>query len=82
MDEVDAHLDAENTERLSKVLLERSKGNQMITVTLKDFVLAKSNLIYGVYSKEGSSYVVGYRPSFSSSSLSDNQPTGKAQNTE
>ena len=85
MDEVDAHLDAENTERLSKVLLERSKGNQMITVTLKDFVLAKSNLIYGVYSKEGSSHVVGYRPSFSSSSslsLSDNQPTGKTQNTE
>ncbi|HKY11472.1 MAG TPA: chromosome segregation SMC family protein, partial [Nitrososphaera sp.] len=47
MDEVDAHLDAENTDKLSKVLLERSKGSQIIMVTLKDSTVAKAALIYG-----------------------------------
>lgn len=61
MDEVDAHLDAENTERLSKILLERSKNNQIIMVTLKDSTVAKASLIYGVYAREGESYVVKYR---------------------
>jgi chromosome segregation protein len=61
MDEVDAHLDAENTERLSKVLLERSKDNQIIMVTLKDSTVAKAVLIYGIYPKEGASQVVKYK---------------------
>lgn len=61
MDEVDAHLDAQNTERLSKVLLERSKDNQIIMVTLKDSTVAKAALIYGVYPKEGASQVVKYK---------------------
>jgi chromosome segregation protein len=61
MDEVDAHLDAQNTERLSKVLLERSSDNQIIMVTLKDTTVAKAALIYGVYPKEGVSYVVKYK---------------------
>jgi chromosome segregation protein len=61
MDEVDAHLDADNTERLSKVLLERSKDNQIIMVTLKDSTVAKAALIYGIYPKEGASQVVKYR---------------------
>ena len=60
MDEVDAHLDAQNTERLSKILLERSKGNQIIMVTLKDSTVAMADLIYGVYSKEGISRLVKY----------------------
>ncbi len=61
MDEIDAHLDAQNTERLSKVLLERSKDNQIIMVTLKDSTVAKAALIYGVYPREGASQVVKYR---------------------
>ena len=61
MDEVDAHLDAQNTERLSKVLLERSKDNQIIMVTLKDSTVSKATLIYGVYPREGASQVVKYR---------------------
>ncbi len=61
MDEVDAHLDAQNTERLSKVLLERSNDNQIIMVTLKDSTVAKAALIYGVYPKEGASQVVKYK---------------------
>ena len=61
MDEVDAHLDADNTERLSKVLLERSKDNQIIMVTLKDSTVAKAALIYGIYPKEGASQVIRYK---------------------
>lgn len=61
MDEVDAHLDAQNTERLSKVLLERSKDNQMLMVTLKDATVAQAGMIYGVYSQNGASQVVRYK---------------------
>ncbi len=61
MDEIDAHLDAENTDRLSKILLERSKGSQIIMVTLKDSTVAKAPLIYGIYPKEGASQVVKYK---------------------
>ncbi|MGH9991102.1 MAG: hypothetical protein ACREAZ_00430, partial [Nitrososphaera sp.] len=61
MDEVDAHLDAQNVERLSKVLLERSNDNQIIMVTLKDTTVAKAGLIYGVYPRDGASQVVKYK---------------------
>jgi chromosome segregation protein len=60
MDEVDAHLDAQNTERLSKILLLRSDNNQIIMVTLKDSTVAKSDLIFGVYPKNGISRIVKY----------------------
>jgi chromosome segregation protein len=61
MDEVDAHLDAQNTERLSKILTERSQNSQIIMVTLKDSTVAKATLIYGVYPRQGVSQVVKYR---------------------
>ncbi|MGI0010147.1 MAG: AAA family ATPase, partial [Nitrosopumilaceae archaeon] len=63
LDEVDAHLDALNTERLSKILVERSAGNQIIIVTLKDSTVQKAQLIYGVYPKNGVSQVVTYKQS-------------------
>lgn len=63
MDEVDAHLDAQNTEKLSNVLSKRSKDNQMLMVTLKDVTVAKANLIYGVYSQDGISRVIRYSDS-------------------
>jgi chromosome segregation protein len=63
LDEVDAHLDALNTERLSKILVERSAGNQIIMVTLKDSTVQKAQLIYGVYPKNGVSQVVTYKHS-------------------
>lgn len=61
MDEVDAHLDAQNTERLSKILFERSKNNQIIMVTLKDSTIAKVDQIYGVFPREGVSHIVRYK---------------------
>jgi chromosome segregation protein len=60
MDEVDAHLDAQNTERLLNVLLRRAIDNQIIMVTLKDSTVARAGLVYGVYPKEGVSHVVRY----------------------
>jgi chromosome segregation protein len=61
MDEVDAHLDAENTERLSKILFERSQHNQIIMVTLKDSTISKVDQIYGVFPREGVSHIVKYK---------------------
>ena len=61
MDEVDAHLDAENNERLSRIRSSRSRDNQIIIVSLKDTTVAKASMIYGVYPKEGVSQIVKYK---------------------
>ncbi len=60
-DEVDAHLDAPNSEKLAKILEERSQESQFIMVSLKDSVVQKAKLVYGVYPKNGVSYVVTYK---------------------
>jgi chromosome segregation protein len=60
-DEIDAHLDAPNAESLSKIVEERSHGSQFIMVSLKDSVVGKAKLIYGVYPKNGVSNVVIYK---------------------
>ncbi len=60
-DEVDAHLDAPNAKRLANILEERSKESQFIMVSLKDSVVQKAKLIYGVFPKNGVSNVVTYK---------------------
>ena len=60
-DEVDAHLDAPNSERLSNILEERAGESQFIMVSLKDSVVQKAKLIYGVFPKNGVSHVVTYK---------------------
>jgi chromosome segregation protein len=60
-DEVDAHLDAPNSEKLAKIVEQRSEGSQFIMVSLKDSVVQKAKLIYGVYPKNGVSHVVIYK---------------------
>lgn len=60
-DELDAALDAPNSERLAKILEERAQDNQFIMVSLKESVVQKAGLIYGVYPKRGLSHVVSYR---------------------
>lgn len=60
-DEVDAHLDAPNSERLANILEERSKESQFIMVSLKDSVVQRAKLIYGVFPKNGVSNVVTYK---------------------
>ena len=61
MDEVDAHLDAQNTERLSKIMVERSIGSQILMVTLKESTVAKASQIFGIYPKSGASQIVHYK---------------------
>ena len=60
-DELDAALDAPNSERLARILEERAQDNQFIMVSLKESVIQKAGLIYGVYPKRGLSQVVSYR---------------------
>ena len=60
-DEIDAHLDAPNSEKLAKILEERSQESQFILVSLKDSVIQKAKLIYGVFPKNGVSHVVVYK---------------------
>jgi len=60
-DEIDAHLDAPNAESLAKIVEERSEGSQFIMVSLKDSVVEKAKLIYGVYPKNGVSHIVTYK---------------------
>ena len=60
-DEIDAHLDAPNAEKLSKIIEERSKGSQFLMVSLKDSVVEKAKLIYGVFPKNGVSHIVTYK---------------------
>lgn len=60
-DEVDAHLDAPNSERLAKILEECSKDSQFIMVSLKESVVQKAGLIYGAYPKDGLTQVVVYK---------------------
>jgi len=60
-DEVDAHLDAPNAEKLSNIIKERSEGSQFLMVSLKDSVVEKARLIYGVFPKQGVSHVIKYK---------------------
>ena len=60
-DEIDAHLDAPNSDRLAKILKERSAQSQFIMVSLKDTVIQMASLIYGVFPKNGVSNIVSYK---------------------
>ncbi|MEM2122852.1 MAG: chromosome segregation SMC family protein [Candidatus Bathyarchaeia archaeon] len=57
-DEIDAHLDAWNSQRLAELLKERSKGSQFIVISLKDSTVAKADSVYGVYIEKGYSRIV------------------------
>jgi chromosome segregation protein len=61
-DEIDAHLDIVNSEKLGDILRERSEKSQIIAVSLKDTVLARASLVYGVYMEKGTSMIIKYRP--------------------
>ncbi len=60
-DEIDAHLDSINTERLRKIVKDRAKISQILMVTLKDALVASADMVYGVYAKDGVSHVVRYK---------------------
>jgi chromosome segregation protein len=58
MDEIDAHLDVVNSQRLAELLKTKSKGSQFIIVSLKDVTIARGDAVYGVFIQEGVSQVV------------------------
>ena len=57
-DEIDAHLDVVNSQRLAELLRERSKGSQFLVVSLKDTAISRGNRVYGVFIQDGVSQVV------------------------
>jgi chromosome segregation protein len=61
-DEIDAALDAINSNSLARFLKDRSSQAQIIAITLRDIFLSESNVTYGVYLAGGMSRVVHYRP--------------------
>jgi chromosome segregation protein len=58
LDEIDAHLDVVNSQRLADLLKSKSKGSQFIIVSLKDVTIARGDSVYGVFIQEGVSQVV------------------------
>ncbi len=61
-DEIDSHLDAINSANLAQFLKERSTVAQIVTITLRDVFIARSDLTYGVYAAGGVSRFVHYKP--------------------
>lgn len=59
MDEIDAHLDVVNSQRLAELLKAKSKGSQFIIVSLKDVTITRGDTVYGVFIQDGVSQVVG-----------------------
>jgi chromosome segregation protein len=58
MDEIDAHLDVVNSQKLAELLRTKSKGSQFIVVSLKDVTIARADSVYGVFIQDGISQVV------------------------
>jgi chromosome segregation protein len=61
-DEIEANLDAVNSGNLAAFLKERSQQSQIIVITLRDTFVVESTVTYGVYSVEGVSRMVRYKP--------------------
>jgi len=59
-DEIDAHLDPSNTERLADVLKEQAAYSQLIIITLRDVVMDRADRLFGVFIQDGVSR--SYRP--------------------
>jgi len=58
MDEIDAHLDIVNSQKLAELLKSKSKGSQFIVVSLKDVTISRADAVYGVFIQQGVSQVV------------------------
>jgi chromosome segregation protein len=57
-DEIDAHLDHQNAERLADLLREQAATSQFIVITLRDVILDRAEKLFGVYIQNGLSRVV------------------------
>jgi chromosome segregation protein len=57
-DEIDAHLDPYNTERLADALKDQAVYSQLIVITLRDVVMDRADRLFGVYIQDGISRVI------------------------
>jgi len=57
-DEIDAHLDPANAERLADLLKQQATNSQMVVITLRDVLVDRASLVYGVYLERGLSRIV------------------------
>jgi len=57
-DEVDAHLDVLNIQKLADLLKERAKGSQFIVISLRDITISRADRVYGIYIQNGISQAV------------------------
>jgi chromosome segregation protein len=57
-DEIDAHLDPFNTERLADALKEQAVYSQLVVITLRDVVMDRADRLFGVYIQDGVSRVI------------------------
>ena len=60
-DEIDAHLDPYNSEKLADLLKEQSINSQFICITLRDVFMDRADKLYGVYVQNGISRVISPR---------------------
>ena len=58
MDEIDAHLDVVNSQRLAELLKRNSQGSQFIIVSLKDVTITRGDAVFGVFIQDGVSQVI------------------------
>jgi chromosome segregation protein len=61
LDEIDAHLDPYNTERLADLLKEQAAFSQFIVITLRDVVMERADRLFGVYIQDGISKIVALK---------------------
>ncbi|MFQ5763095.1 MAG: chromosome segregation protein SMC, partial [Candidatus Bathyarchaeia archaeon] len=52
-DEIDAHLDAVNVQRLGELLAKEAQSSQIISITFKEAIAAKATRVFGIYGREG-----------------------------
>jgi chromosome segregation protein len=60
-DEIDAHLDLSNAERLADLLLEQSANTQFVVISLRDVIVNRAQRLFGVFLQDGFSSVVSYQ---------------------
>jgi chromosome segregation protein len=58
MDEIDAHLDVVNSQRLAELLKRNSQGSQFIIISLKDVTITRGDAVFGVFIQDGVSQVI------------------------
>ncbi|MEM3737655.1 MAG: chromosome segregation SMC family protein, partial [Candidatus Bathyarchaeia archaeon] len=56
-DEIDAHLDPVNTQRLADLLAKEAQTSQIIAITFKEPMATKANKVIGIHGRNGVSYV-------------------------